>query len=84
MTSTPHPHIDCPACRARNADAREDRESAGDANERLHRDSRRRIADLEYGIDAALAEIADMDDDSDPRKVVRNIRHYLATYRAVD
>ncbi|MCZ4510429.1 hypothetical protein O3Q52_19995 [Streptomyces sp. ActVer] len=83
MTSTPHPHNDCPDCRTRETEARERREADAEAAERSHRDNRQRISDLEYGIDAALEEIAGMDEGSDPRKVIETVRHYLATYRAI-
>jgi hypothetical protein len=83
MTSTPHPHTDCTACQAREAEARERRDAEAEAGERVYRDNRQRITDLEYGIDAALEEIADMDEGSDPRKVIETVRQYLATYRAI-
>jgi hypothetical protein len=82
MTSTPHPHNDCSACRTREAEAREGREAAAEANERSQRDNRQRITGLEYGIDAALEEIAGMDEDSDPQAVIAAVRDYLTTYRA--
>jgi hypothetical protein len=83
MTSTPHPHTDCATCQAREAEARERRDAEAEAGERVYRDNRQRITDLEYGIDAALEEIADMDEGSDPRKVIETVRQYLATYRAI-
>lgn len=83
MDSTPHPHNHCAACQASEAEARERRDAEAEAGERVYRDNQQRIINLEYGIDAALEEIAGMDEESDPRKVIETVRHYLATYRAI-
>lgn len=83
MISTPHPHNDCSDCRTREAEARERRDAEAEAIERVYRDNRQRISNLEYGIDAALEEIAGMDEDSDPQKAIETVRHYLTTYRAI-
>lgn len=81
--STQHPADDCPDCQAqaRDAEDRERREAAAEADERLYRSYQQRISNLEYGIDAAIETINDMDEDSDPRTVLDTVRHYLTSYR---
>lgn len=81
MTSAPHPADDCPICQTLDAEAQAHREAADEESERIYRGYTQRISNLEYGIDAALEEITDMDEDSDPQEVIKRVRHWLTTYR---
>lgn len=57
------------------------REAAAEADENLHRRYVQRIADLEYGIDAALDTMSDLDDDTDLAQVFAKVRQTLTSYR---
>lgn len=61
-------------------DAREAAEAAAEADENLHRRYTQRIADLEYGIDAALDAMSDLDG-ADLDQAIANVRQMLTTYR---
>ncbi|MCZ4602929.1 hypothetical protein O3S80_03910 [Streptomyces sp. Lzd4kr] len=62
-------------------DAREAAEAAAEADENLHRRYTQRIADLEYGIDAALDAMSDLDDDADLEQAFAKVRQTLTAYR---
>lgn len=62
-------------------DTREAAEAAAEADENLHRRYKQRIADLEYGIDAALDAMSDLDDDTDLADVFAKVRQMLTSYR---
>ncbi|MFF7130382.1 hypothetical protein [Streptomyces sp. NPDC008240] len=62
-------------------DTRESNEAAAEADENLHRRYEQRIADLEYGIDAALDAMSDLDDGTDLAQAIANARQMLTAYR---
>ncbi|MCX4571585.1 hypothetical protein OOK48_35280 [Streptomyces viridodiastaticus] len=81
-----HQPDDCPMCGindaiGREAEANEAAEEAAERAEREYQGYKQRIANLEYGIDAALEQIADVHDGSDLAAVLEDVRHFLTTYR---
>ncbi|MGY5048290.1 hypothetical protein ACWDE0_22060 [Streptomyces sp. 900105755] len=62
-------------------DAREAAELAEDAAQQDFQRLEQRIRSLEYGIDAALDAMSDLDDGTDPEQVIASVRSLLTTYR---